>query len=198
MLAPPTPLDEIQLNSVYELHDWGVQQHIFGPASWSPLERSKGQISSNCNYKVNFKDFFYQTVCVLTNERFIRQEFSFCHLGHALGVRLGGEKLNNVNLSIMLSPQTIGRNPTTFGVLINHMNEACNSTFFAYPLGPWGGIKMINIIKLQLQTQFQRFLYQTLCVLTIKGYKTYQMEFSFCGLGHAPGVGLWECWGQIF
>ena len=28
------------------------------------------------------------------------------------------------------------------------------------------------------------------CVLTNKRYKTYQPEFSFCGLGHAPGVGL--------
>ena len=28
-------------------------------------------------------------------------------------------------------------------------------------------------------------------VLTNERYKTYQMEFSFCRLGHAPGVGLW-------
>ena len=37
------------------------------------------------------------------------------------------------------------------------------------PLGPWGGAKRLNIIKFQLQSQFQRFLNQTLC----ERYKTY-------------------------
>ena len=30
-----------------------------------------------------------------------------------------------------------------------------------------------------------------MCVLTNERYKTYQTGFSFCFLGHAPGVGLW-------
>ena len=30
-----------------------------------------------------------------------------------------------------------------------------------------------------------------MCVLTNERYKTYQMGFLFCRLGHAPGVGLW-------
>ena len=40
------------------------------------------------------------------------------------------------------------------------MNDACNGTFFFGPrlLGPWGGAKRSNIIKAQLQSQFQRFL----------------------------------------
>ena len=29
-----------------------------------------------------------------------------------------------------------------------------------------------------------------MCVLTNERHKTYQTEFSFCHLGHAPGVGL--------
>ena len=33
-------------------------------------------------------------------------------------------------------------------------------------LGPWGGVKRSNIIKIQLQSQFQRFLYQTLSVFS--------------------------------
>ena len=58
-------------------------------------------------------------------------------------------------------------------------------------LWPCGGVKRSNIIKFQLQSQFQRFLYQTLvCVLTNKRYKTYRTQFSFCCLGHASGVGL--------
>ena len=32
--------------------------------------------------------------------------------------------------------------------------------------GLFGGVKWPNIIKFQLQSQFQRFLYQTLCLFT--------------------------------
>ena len=34
------------------------------------------------------------------------------------------------------------------------------------PLGPWGGAKRSNIIKSELQSQFQRFLNQTLCIFS--------------------------------
>ena len=49
------------------------------------------------------------------------------------------------------------------------MNGVCNGTFFLAPppgalgRGPKGQI-LLNIIKFQLQSQFQRFLNQTLCV----------------------------------
>ena len=35
------------------------------------------------------------------------------------------------------------------------------------------------------------FIPNFVCVLTNERYKTYQMGFLFCCLGHAPGVGLW-------
>ena len=35
------------------------------------------------------------------------------------------------------------------------------------------------------------FIPNFVCVLTNERYKTYQTEFLFCRLGHAPGVGLW-------
>ena len=64
----------------------------FGPAPWGPGEGSKGQISFNFNYKVNFKDCFANFVCVLTNERYKTNQtgFLFCCLGHAPGVGLWG------------------------------------------------------------------------------------------------------------
>ena len=34
------------------------------------------------------------------------------------------------------------------------------------------------------------FISNFVCVLTNERYKTYQTGFSFCHLGHAPGVGL--------
>ena len=39
------------------------------------------------------------------------------------------------------------------------------------------------------------FIPNFVCVLTNERYKTYQTGFSFCSLGHAPGVGLWEAGG---
>ena len=64
----------------------------FGPAPWGPREGLKGQISFNFNYKVNFKIFIPNFVCVLTNERYKTYQtgFLFCRLGHALWVGLGG------------------------------------------------------------------------------------------------------------
>ena len=77
------------------------------------------------------------------------------------------------------------------------MNEACNGTFFGpAPWGPGEGPKdqiSLNIIKLQLQSQFQRFFNQTLCVFShMKDIKHIRrcFFFSFGRLGHAPGVGL--------
>ena len=34
-----------------------------------------------------------------------------------------------------------------------------------------------------------------MCVLTNERYKTYQMGFLFCSLGHARGVGFWVAGG---
>ena len=69
-----------------------------------------------------------------------------------------------------------------------HMQR--NNFFGPHPLGPWGGAKRSNIIESQSQSHFQRFLNQTLCLLTIERYKTYKTRFSFRRLGHAQGVGL--------
>ena len=65
---------------------------FLGPAPWGPGEGSKGQISFDFNYKVNFKDFIPNLVCVLTNERYKTYQMGFlsCCLGYALGVGLGG------------------------------------------------------------------------------------------------------------
>ena len=70
----------------------GGQQHLFCPAPRGPGEETKGQISFIFNYKVISKIFITIFVCVLTNERYkiYHTGFSFCHLGHALGVGLGG------------------------------------------------------------------------------------------------------------
>ena len=75
------------------------------------------------------------------------------------------------------------------------MNGVCNGIFFFGP-APWGpgegpkGQISLNIIKFQLQSQFQRFLNQTLCVFShMKDIKHIRRDFH-SAWGHAPGVGL--------
>ena len=60
-----------------------------------------------------------------------------------------------------------------------YMNSTCNSKLFwgPRPLGPLGG-KRSNIIKSQLQNQFQRFLNQALCVFSqMKDIKHIRIDF---------------------
>ena len=92
MISPPKPLDQIQPNEVCELLTCmgRATAKKFGPAHWGPGEGSKGQIISIT--KTISKIFIPNFVCVLTNERYktYQMGFSFCHLGHSLGVGLGG------------------------------------------------------------------------------------------------------------
>ena len=58
------------------------------------------------------------------------------------------------------------------------------------PWGPWKGAKRSNIIKSQSQSQFQRFLNQTLCVLLqMKAIKHIRRDFHSVAWV-MPGVGL--------
>ena len=59
------------------------------------------------------------------------------------------------------------------------MAHAPHNFFFCpRPLGPWGGAKRSNIIKSHLQSQFQRFLNQTMCVFSqMKDVKHIRRDF---------------------
>ena len=67
-----------------------MQRHIFLP--WALGRGKKGEMSLNLNYKVNFKHFKPNFVCLLANERYkaYQTEFSFGRLGHVPGVGLEG------------------------------------------------------------------------------------------------------------
>ena len=63
-------------------------------------------------------------------------------------------------------------------------------------LWPLRGANRSTIIKFQLHSQFQIFLYQTLCVFSqMKDIKHIRRCFSFRCLGHAPEVGLGGVYG---
>ena len=76
------------------------------------------------------------------------------------------------------------------------MNVARNSTIFFGPT-PWGpgeGPKgqMTNIIKFQLQSQFQRFLNQTLSVFSqVKDIKHIRRDFPSVAWVMPQGWNLW-------
>ena len=77
------------------------------------------------------------------------------------------------------------------------MNGVCHGIFFFGPT-PWGpgegpkGQISLNIIKFQLQSQFQRFLNQTLCVFShMKDIKHIRRDFhsadGSCPRGRTSG-----------
>ena len=77
MLSPPKPLGEIQPNLVRELLTCigRAVADFFAPPTG---EGSKGQISLNFNYKVNFKDFYTKIgVCFsqIKDIKHIKQDF---------------------------------------------------------------------------------------------------------------------------
>ena len=77
------------------------------------------------------------------------------------------------------------------------MNGACNGNFFFASLP--GALERGQKVKyhlISITKSFSKiFIPNFACVLTKERYKTYQKGFSFCRLGHAPGVGLWGAGG---
>ena len=66
----------------------------FGPAPWGPGDGSKGQISFNLNYKVNFKEFLCQTLCLFSqmkDTKHIRRDFNSVALVMPQGSDLGAQ-----------------------------------------------------------------------------------------------------------
>ena len=77
------------------------------------------------------------------------------------------------------------------------MNGACNvKLFLAPPPGALGRGQKVKYHLISITKSISKiFIPNFVCVLTNKRYKTYQTGFSFCSLGHAPGVGLWGAGG---
>ena len=69
------------------------------------------------------------------------------------------------------------------------MNGACTGALGSSQKVKYHLISITNSIS-------NIFIPNFVCVLTNERYKTYQMGFSFCRLGHAHGVGLWGAGGS--
>ena len=166
LLSPPSvrPLCYLLLNHWTKFnqiwcmsysHEWGAQgKFFFGPAPWGPGEGSKGQISFNFNYKVNFKDF-YSKLCVCSHKWKI-QNISDGYFILSSGSCPRGGTWGNLGAKIEFRPAVC---PLCY--LLNHWKKInqiwCVSyshewgarrkkNFWPRPLGPWGGVKRSNII----------------------------------------------------
>ena len=73
------------------------------------------------------------------------------------------------------------------------MNGACNvKLFFVPPPGALGRGQKVKYHLISITKSISKiFIPNFVCILANERYKTYQTGFSFCPLGHAPGVGLW-------
>ena len=76
------------------------------------------------------------------------------------------------------------------------MGRATFNFFLAPPPGALGkGQKVKYHLILITKSISKIFMQNFVCLLTNERYKTYQTRFSFCPLGHVPGVGLWGAGG---
>ena len=145
--------------------EWGGQhKKNFGPIPWGPGEGSKGQISFNFNYKVNFQRFLFQTLIVFSqmkDKKTYRTGFLFCCLGHAPGVGLWGTwGAQGVNFFF----QT-----WSCGISNRRGWQAEQNASNIFILGSnwwhWGEVKRSNIINMSIS---KMFIPNFVCVLTNK------------------------------
>ena len=71
------------------------------------------------------------------------------------------------------------------------MGRATANFFLALPPGALGRGQKVKYHLISITKSISKiFILNFVCVLTNERFKTYQTGLSFCGLGHAPGVGL--------
>ena len=149
---------------------------FFGPAPWGPGEGSKGRISFNFNYKVNFKDFYSKLfVC---SHKWKIQNISDGFFILLPGSCARGGTWGYLGAKIKFRPAVcplcylLLNDWTKFNQIwcVSYSHEwgvQRKKKFWPRPLGLWRGVKRSNIIYFQLQSQFQRF-YSKLCVCSHK------------------------------
>ena len=132
-------------------------------------------------------------MCLLTIERYkiYQTGFSFRRLGHAPGVGLGGTVgvRGSKNFFSQIQPDFVCE-------LLTSTAHATAHFWCPHSLGPLGGAKRSNIIKSQSQSQFQRFLNQTLCVFSqLKDIKHIRRDFHSVAWVMPQGWNLGVPWG---
>ena len=71
------------------------------------------------------------------------------------------------------------------------MNGVCSGKFLAPPPGFLGRSQKVKYHLISITKSILKiYIPNSVCVLTIERYKTYQTGFLFCRLGYAQGVDL--------
>ena len=170
---------------------------FFWPAPMGPGEGSKGQISFNFNYKVNFKDF-YSKLCVCSHKWKI-QNISDGVFILLPGSSPRGGTLGYLGAKIKFRPAVC---PLCY-LLLNHWTKFnqiwCVS--YSHECGvqrqiffgpsPWalGRGQKVKYHLISITKSISKiFIPNFVCVLTNERYKTYQTGFLFCPLGRAPST----------
>ena len=140
-------------------------EHFFLPRPLGPLGGAKrSNIIKYIKFQLQsqFQRFLNQTLCVFSQMKDIKHIRRDFHLaawikpkGWHLGVPWGVKKIFSPKFNQIWC--------------VSYLHE-CHMQQHHFlgprPLGPWGGPKRSNIIKSELQSQFQRFLNQTLCIFS--------------------------------
>ena len=166
---------------------------FFGPTPWGPGEGSKGQISFNFNYKVNFKDF-YTKLCVCSHKWKIRNISDgililmpgSCPLGGTLGRWgcRGGQKKIFQTLSCGISNRLGWRAE----------QNASKIFILGSNWWPWGEVKRSNII-ISINMSISKILYQTICVLYKWKIQNLSDGIFILSPWSCPRVGILGRWG---
>ena len=140
------------------------RQSFFGSAPCGPGEGSKGQISFNYNYKVNFKYFYTKTLCVFSqmkDTKHIRRDFHSVAWVMPQGRDFG---------ALVVPRGSFFFQTWSYGLSNRRGWRAEQNAGKFFILGSnwmtlgWG--QRSNIINFRLLWQFQRVLYQILCVFS--------------------------------
>ena len=134
-------------------------------------------------------------MCLLPHERYKTYQtgFSFGSLGHALGVGLGGT-VGGLGGQKNFFPKF---NQIWCVSFLREWHTHRRHFFGPRALGPWGGAKRSNIIKSELQSQFQRFLNQTLYIFSqMKDIKHIRRDFHLAAWV-MPRGGTWAYRGGL-
>ena len=133
--------------------------------AWGPGEGPKGQNIIKFQLQSQQQRFFNQTFCVFSHMKDIKHIRRDFHLvawvmpqGSDFGVPWGVWGVKNYFLSKFNQIWCV----SYLHEWHMHRHHFCGPC----PLGAWGGAQRSNIIKSELQNQFQRCLNQTLCIFS--------------------------------
>ena len=182
-------------------HKWGVQlKKIFGLAPWGPGEGSKGQISLNFNYKVNFKDFYFK-LCVCSHKCKIQNISDRFFILSPESSPKGGT-WGYLGAKIKFRPAVcplcylLLKHWTKFNQILcvsySYKWGAQRKFFLAPPPGVLGRGQKVKYYLISITKSISKtFISNFVCVLNNERYKTYQTGFFILSSGSSPRGGTW-------